>query len=126
MKTAYRYLRSVWMLASAALLLFAQPAASVLQAATASPSLQFVPLVQLAPDDAQTPTAGPFACVDPDGNPRSTVFHCYTPSDIMAAYGVDQLHNEGVTGAGETIVIVDAYGSPTAQADLDRFSDTFG
>ncbi len=126
MKTAYRYLRSVWMLASAALLLLAKPAASVLQAAAATPSLQFVPLFQLAPDDAQTPTSGPYACVDPSGQPRSAVFHCYTTSDIFSAYGVDQLHAEGVTGKGETIVIVDAYGSPTAQADLNKFSDAFG
>lgn len=89
-------------------------------------NLQFAPLIVLAPDDNQTPTAGPFACVDPDGNPRSTTFHCYTPADIYAAYGVDALHAEGTTGKGQTIVIVDSYGSPTVQADLDRFSDTFG
>jgi len=35
-------------------------------------NLEFAPLIVLAPDDNQTPTAGPFACVDPDGNPRST------------------------------------------------------
>ena len=95
--------------------------------ASAAAQLRFVPLIVLAPDDNQTPApAITFACVDPDGNPRSTVFHCYTPSDIDAAYGVDALHAEGTTGTGETIVIVDSYGSPTVQHDLDRFSDTFG
>ncbi len=89
-------------------------------------NLNFAPLIVLAPDDNQQPTAGPFACVDPDGHPRSTVFHCYTPSDIYAAYGVDALHAEGTTGKGETIIIVDSYGSPTVQQDLNRFSDTFG
>jgi len=54
--------------------------------------------------------------VDPDGNPRSTVFHCYTTSDIYAAYGVDALHAEGTTGKGQTIVIVDAYGKPDSSA----------
>jgi subtilase family serine protease len=88
-------------------------------------TLEFAPLIQMAPDDAQTPAAGPYACVDPDGHPRSTVFHCYTTADIYAAYGVDALHAEGTTGRGETIVIVDSYGSPTVQQDLDRFSDTF-
>jgi len=93
----------------------------------AAANVEFVPLIVLAPDDSQAPS-GPaaFACVDPDGHPRSTVFHCYTPTDIYAAYGVDALHAEGTTGSGQTIVIVDAYGSPTVQADLDRFSDTFG
>jgi hypothetical protein len=51
-------------------------------------NLELAPLIVLAPDDNQTPTAGPFACVDPDGHPRSTVFHCYTTADIYAAYGV--------------------------------------
>ncbi len=92
----------------------------------AAPSLQFIPLIVLAPDDGQTPSAATSACVDPDGHPRSTVFHCYTPADIYAAYGVDKLHAEGTTGHGQTIVIVDSYGSPTVQQDLNRFSDTFG
>jgi subtilase family serine protease len=113
----------------AALLLFlvavAMPRAR--HTANAASDLKFVPLVVLAPDDNQTPApAVTFACVDPDGHPRSTVFHCYTPSDIYAAYGVDALHAEGTTGKGQTIVIVDSYGSPTVQHDLDRFSDTFG
>jgi hypothetical protein len=61
-------------------------------------NLEFTPLIVLAPDDNQTPAAGPFACVDPDGHPRSTVYHCYTPANIYAAYGVDALHAEGTTG----------------------------
>jgi subtilase family serine protease len=93
---------------------------------TAAANVEFIPLIVLAPDDSQTPSAPiVYACVDPDGHPRSTVFHCYTPTDIYAAYGVDALHAEGTTGSGQTIVIVDAYGSPTVQGDLDRFSDTF-
>jgi len=93
----------------------------------AAPNIQFIPLIVLAPDDNQTPSAATvYACVDPDGHPRSTVFHCYTPADIYAAYGVDRLHAEGTTGHGQTIVIVDSYGSPTVQQDLDRFSDSFG
>jgi subtilase family serine protease len=103
-----------------------QPARTSVAKSALAPNLEFAPLIVLAPDDNQTPAAGPYACVDPDGNPRSTIFHCYTPADIYAAYGVDALHAEGTTGTGETIVIVDSYGSPTVQADLDRFSDTFG
>jgi subtilase family serine protease len=89
-------------------------------------NLNFAPLVKLAPDDNQLPTAGPYACVGPNGIPLSTAFHCYTPPDIYAAYGVDTLHAEGTTGKGQTIVIVDSYGSPTVQNDLDQFSDAFG
>jgi len=56
----------------------------------------------------------------------SAFFHCYTPADIYAAYGVDKVHTAGLRGKGQTIVIVDSFGSPTAQHDLDFFSDTFG
>jgi subtilase family serine protease len=52
-------------------------------------------------------------------------YHCYTAQDILAAYGVDQLHNAGTMGQGQTIVLVDAYGSPTAKADLQHFHDVF-
>ena len=54
------------------------------------------------------------------------VLHAYSPADICAAYGVDALHNEGWTGKGQTIVVVDSYGSPTALQDLQTFSATFG
>ena len=47
---------------------------------------------------------------------------CYTPQDIRAAYDVPQ----GYTGAGQTIVIVDAFGSPTIRQDLATFDQTFG
>jgi len=46
----------------------------------------------------------------------------YTPAQIRHAYGVDQL---AATGAGQTIAIVDAYGSPTIQTDLDTFCSQF-
>ncbi len=93
---------------------------------SAPPDLRFEPLIAVAPDQPADSLAGPFACTTPPPVRHSASFHCYAPSDILTAYGVDQLHSEGLTGAGETIVIVDSYGSPTAQQDLDAFSDTFG
>ncbi|HLZ72160.1 MAG TPA: S53 family peptidase [Dehalococcoidia bacterium] len=95
----------------------------------ASAGLQFAPLAEVAPDSDLdlTGAAGPaYACTTPAPVVHSVSFHCYTPSQIFAAYGVDALHAEGTTGKGQTIVIVDSYGSPTAQHDLDVFSDTFG
>ncbi|MDI3316592.1 MAG: S53 family peptidase [Bacillota bacterium] len=47
----------------------------------------------------------------------------YTPAQIRHAYGFDTL---GATGAGQTIAIVDAYGSPTIQQDLATFDQQFG
>ncbi len=126
MKTNFRFLRAMFVLIGLGLLFLAAPAQNQAEARSPASKLKFAPLIILAPDDNQTPTAGPFACVDPDGQPRSTAFHCYTTADIYAAYGVDALHAEGTTGKGQTIVIVDSYGSPTVQHDLDRFSDTFG
>ena len=43
----------------------------------------------------------------------------------MEAYGIDRLHQNGLTGKGQTIILLDSYGSPTMQADLDTFSDTY-
>lgn len=47
----------------------------------------------------------------------------YTPSKMLSAYGFDKLN---LTGAGQTIAIVDAYHSPTILADLQKFDTTFG
>ena len=52
--------------------------------------------------------------------------YCYGPDAIRAAYGVDALLSNGFNGAGQTIVIIDAFGSPFALADLQRFDAVFG
>jgi subtilase family serine protease len=68
------------------------------------------------------------ACVLPDGTDVSW-FHCYTPQDIRTAYGVDSVaalaNGQPNYGQGQTVVLVDSYGSPTAAADLQHFHDTF-
>jgi subtilase family serine protease len=51
---------------------------------------------------------------------------CYGPAQIRAAYGVDTLLNGGLNGAGRTIVIIDAFQSPTIQQDLATFDAVFG
>jgi len=50
---------------------------------------------------------------------------CYVPAQVQTAYDEQSLFNSGITGAGQTIVIVDAFGSPTIQADLATFDATF-
>ncbi len=92
-----------------------------------SGNLQFVPLIVVAPIEPTGGASLPTSCTNPDTHLKlSSFIHCYTPTDIFAAYGVDALHAEGTTGKGQTIVIVDAYGSPTALSDLQHFSTTFG
>jgi subtilase family serine protease len=67
-------------------------------------------------------------------NPGDTTFscqlttpaQCYGPNQIRAAYGVDKLGKLGVNGTGRTIVIVDAFQSPTIGSDLATFNTLFG
>src|SRR5271157_2559891 len=49
----------------------------------------------------------------------------YEPPAIQTAYGVTPLINAGWDGTGQGVVIVDAFGSPTAAADLAVFSSVF-
>src|SRR5580704_5909947 len=50
---------------------------------------------------------------------------CYVPAQVQTAYDEQSLFDSGITGAGQTIAIVDAFGSPTIQADLATFDATF-
>jgi len=112
-----RILRSVVVLAS----LFGLVATGVAPAFAAggnSGTIRYEvhPLVHFA----FTPKAGqslpsPSQCVEAYG------LACYTPSEIRTAYDVPG----SLTGAGQTIVIVDAYGSPTVQSDLQAFDQIF-
>jgi subtilase family serine protease len=47
---------------------------------------------------------------------------CYTPQDIKKAYN----YPSNLDGSGQTIVIVDAFGSPTVASDLSTFDAIFG
>ncbi len=51
---------------------------------------------------------------------------CYGPDQIRAAYGIQPLLDRGLTGAGRTIVIIDAFASPTISDDLAIFDATWG
>jgi subtilase family serine protease len=49
-----------------------------------------------------------------------------SPAQIRAAYDVGPLLRDGVDGRGQTIVIVDPFGSPTIGHDLAVFDQQFG
>ena len=51
--------------------------------------------------------------------------HCYSPGQFERAYDLAPLHRFGVDGSGQTIAIVDAFGSPTIANDLHAFDQTF-
>jgi subtilase family serine protease len=95
-------------------------------AASALPAVH--PFATRAPDSAFTgadPALG-VACQRPEGGAASSTIHCYTPDDIRAANHLAPLTAATTDGAGQTIVLVDAYGSPTAAADLAHFASYFG
>jgi subtilase family serine protease len=76
-------------------------------------------LRQLMGRDANQPPTDEF-CRQTFGAP------CYAPQEMRTAYGMNGLIDSGMVGAGETIVIIDSYGSPTIAADLAVFDAGFG
>ncbi len=50
---------------------------------------------------------------------------CYRPSQLRQAYDMSPLYEAGFSGSGRTIVIVDAFGSPTIHRDLRHFDKVF-
>jgi len=51
---------------------------------------------------------------------------CYSPQEIRTAYGLDPLIDAGMVGAGETIVLIESFGSPTIANDLAVFDQGYG
>lgn len=92
---------------------------------TVTGGLGLVPLSIEAPDTQATNASGGADCVTPAPIHTYAFEHCYAPAQILAAYGADQVHAAGDLGQGQTIVLVDAYGSPTAAQDLQFFHDTY-
>src|SRR5919109_31500 len=81
-----------------------------------SPGIQYVQL-------------GPLGTTQPDGLPlcRSSSLGnivCYSPKFIKKAYEYPSIST--LDGSGQTIVIVDAFGSPTITNDLAVFDAVFG
>src|SRR3984957_16532696 len=52
--------------------------------------------------------------------------NCYDPYQMRHAYAVDNLLNAGFTGAGKTIVIVDAFQSPNIVLELNTYNSFYG
>jgi subtilase family serine protease len=62
--------------------------------------------------------------------PTYPIIYCYSPNFIQTAYNFNGAYSlvggYANAGSGQTIVIVDAYGSPTIQSDLKHFDSVFG
>jgi len=51
---------------------------------------------------------------------------CFNPQTIRAAYGIQAILDQGITGKGRTIVIIGAFDDPKLNADLATFDTAFG
>ncbi len=60
------------------------------------------------------------------GTTPATATCGYTAAEISAHYGLSAVYQAGDQGQGQTIVLVDAYGSPTIQTDANSFSKMMG
>ena len=102
----------------------AVPAAAL--ATSAGPAV--VPFATEAPDSpgAFAVAGAPPSCVTPAPVVKYSYYHCNAPDQVRAAHGLPPLTSTSTEGAGQTIVLVDSYGSPTAESDLTTFASTFG
>jgi subtilase family serine protease len=109
-----RCLGAAGTLALASASLFAVGAPTVAATVTAQPAS----LVSRLASRAQPPTQA--QCV------KAFTVPCYRPPQFQAAYNELPLFRRGITGRGQTIVIVDSFGSPTIKKDLTTFDKQFG
>jgi subtilase family serine protease len=83
---------------------------------TAPKTARSVPVSQAAQTPAPAPRPG-VGTPPPEG---------LSPAQLATAYNLGPLQKRGVDGRGETIVIVDSFGSPTIASDLAGFDSAFG
>ncbi|WP_348532832.1 S53 family peptidase [Kitasatospora sp. MAP5-34] len=96
----------------------------VVAAHRAVPAMASGPLRAIRPASAGDPVlAAPISTSDCVSQFQRA---CYSPLQYRTAYNLDPLYRAGITGQGRTIVIVDSYGSPTIQHDLDVYSAQWG
>jgi subtilase family serine protease len=115
------------------------PKAMITAAAVAAAALAAVPFAASAParPAASGSTATARITVRPDvislpgarsAAPLTTAqckaidgISCFLPAQLRTAYHLNAVYKAGVTGKGQTIAIVDSFGSPTIKADLAAF-----
>ena len=91
-------------------------------AAPAPPGGRMVPAVDMGSGPLVHKIGGPdrsggFSCQS-----ATASVPCYGPAQIRAAYDIPR----NLTGAGRTVVIIDAFRDPTIRTDVAKFDSTFG
>jgi subtilase family serine protease len=101
--------------------------AAVVAAATLLAGVTATPVVAAQPTLRNVITVGSLT-TPPTTSDCLSLFgiHCYQPAQFDKAYDLTPLHSHGIDGRGETIAIVDSFGSPTIANDLHVFDTTFG
>jgi len=105
------------------------PSAAEASAALAAPKpsrASAPPRIVVTPDAIRLPGQPRTAPLTTERCEETEAIACYSPDQIRAAYHLPALYARGITGAGETIVIVDSFGSPTIKPDLATFDNKFG
>lgn len=99
--------------------------AAVTTSSTSSTTIYYQPQVswvQASPDTVM-PMAVPLCHTGSTTVPGNPTIVCYAPSFISSAYNFPGGSEDG---SGQTILIVDAYGTPTIANDLHGFDQAFG
>ena len=109
-------------IASVAALGAGSAAAAPVAAVTTAAAVQVVPFstghILAAGEMKQPPTTA--QCESDFG------IACYQAFQLQKAYDLAPLFNKGIEGQGETIVIVDAFGSPSIASDLAAYDAQMG
>jgi subtilase family serine protease len=86
-----------------------------------------LPIPQPATDTAQFVKAGTTPPSNADCEAvKPAGITCFTPQAVQSAYNLGPLYQQGLTGEGVTIAIVDSYGSDTMAHDLHVYDQAFG
>ena len=112
--------------AAVAAVVAAVPATTIAPAPTKILAHSQAPRVSITPGVRQLGVprqAGPPTTAECEG---TYGIACYQPGQLRTAYNLPPLYGKGITGRGQTIVIVDSFGSPTIRQDLAAFDKQFG
>src|SRR6266478_4087341 len=86
--------------------------------------VESLPLPQPMFSDAQLISTG--TTPPTEAQCESVGRRCFTPQTVQAAYDLAPLYAAGDNGAGQTIAIIDSYGSDTIAHDLHVYNQAFG